>query len=1187
MYSLRPYQKLAILFCLALICIPSFSQPNSYNIAPWYQWKTAAVVLTFDDWSLDHPDHAIPEMNKYDIKGTFFINGWAFIEPAKLENAIINGHEIANHTGLHLKLTELTPDERTKQITGFQNEINTRLPNQRCITFSYPFGEGAGVEAVESIVRATHIGARAVINRIWSYDFGGADYYRLPAMTIRNTTTLNDLNGWLNEAVNKQGLAIIMYHGVTGGPSDISIPFDQFQAHMQELNSRKSTIWIATFRDMIKYHRQAAQAQLVTISQSTTQLQYNLTDNLPNDTYNHPLSIRILLPADFEIEQVKQGEQQLTYNVDGNYVYFDAIPDAGIISISNSNQNPGKLTQQISFNPIPDKKTTDPSFTINATATSGLAVNFVLESGPATLEGNTITLKGKAGTVRIKATQAGDDQYLPAEEVIREFAVRRVPQEILFDPVSDKNVLDKPFTLKASSTSGLPVVLSILSGPASLDGNQLTLDGNAGTVTIEARQGGNDTYLAAVAVKRSFEVVKAGQTIVMATIPDKSVNDDPFDITATSTSGLPVSLEVLEGPATLAGNICTLTDKSGKVVIRATQPGNDQYMAAEPETKSFEVNKLTQQISFPAISDKKIDDNPFDITATSTSGLPVSFSIISGPASIQGSRISLDGTPGTVVVEATQAGNDQYAPATPVSRSFSVGKVSQTLTFPQISEKSADSKPFQVSASASSGLPVTVNVVQGPAKMEGNTCILDGIAGKVTLRASQGGNDQYLPAQDITQSFIVSKVPQTITFPAIPNQKTTAEPLELEATASSGLLVLYDILSGPAFLNGNIVTLSGDTGTVVIEASQAGNATYFEAERVEQSFKVISNIQTIRFDTLPDVLLDAPPFALNASASSDLPVSYQVLEGPATIIGDTCYLEGKAGFVSIEARQDGNTDFAAAIPVIRNFEVKKLPQSINIDPVLDMLTTDPPFTLDFASSADLPVTFEILSGPASRIRDTIVLNQVAGTVEILATQPGNDIFEAADDMLLTFEVLKAPQSIQFDTIPDQFLEQDSVILSAKSDSGLPIAFTVEKGPAYIQDSVIYFTGFEGMITVTAFQEGNETYLPAENVSRSFEVVQRPQLTSTTYLSQQSPLRVYPNPVCDVLWIEMPGHLQHPLSYKILSLQGSSIIFNTLQSPTQGHRFNIQTNNLIPGSYILQIYTHEGKLYRAMIVKTQN
>lgn len=1187
MHSFHPYQKIAILVYLVLVCVSSFSQSNTYDIAPWYQWKTAAVVLTFDDWSLDHPDNAIPEMNTYDIKGTFFINGWAFIEPAKLENAIFNGHEIANHTGLHFKLTELTPEERNTQITGFQNEINTRLPNQRCITFSYLFGEGAGVEEVESIVRATHIGARAVINQIWPYNFGGADYYRLPAMTIRNTTTLNDLKGWLNDAVTKKGLAIIMYHGVTGGPSDISIPFDQFQAHMQELNDRKSTMWIATFRDMIKYHLQAEQAQLISTSQSNTQLQYSLTDNLPDDIYNHPLSIRILLPADFEIEQIKQGEQQLTYNIEGNYVYFEAIPDAGIISISNSNQNPGKLTQQISFNPIPDKKTTDPGFTINATATSGLGVDFVLESGPATLEDNTVTLKGKAGTVRIKATQAGDDQYLPAEEVIREFVVRRVPQEIIFNSLSDKSVLDKPFILNASSSSGLPVVLSVVSGPASLNGNELTLDGNPGTVTIEASQAGNDTYLAAIAVKRSFEVQKAGQTIVMATIPDKSVNDDPFDIAVNSTSDLPVSLEVLEGPATLAGNTCTLTGQAGKVVIRATQAGNNQYLAAEPETKNFNVNKLTQQISFPAISDKKIDDTPFDISATSTSGLPISFSVLSGPASIQGSRISLDGTLGTVVVEATQAGNDQYAPASPFSRSFSVGKASQTLTFPQISEKRADSKPFQVSASASSGLPVTIEVVQGPAKMEANTCILNGIAGKVTLRVRQQGNDQYLPAQNITQSFIVSKVPQIITFPVIPTQKTTNAPFELKATASSGLLVLYDILSGPAFLNGNIVTLSGDTGTVVIEASQAGSATYFEAEKIQQSFEVISNIQTIRFDTLPDILLDAPPFSLNASASSNLPISFQVLEGPATIKGDTCYLEGKAGIISIEARQDGNTDFEAAIPVIRTFEVKKLPHSISIDPVDEIFTTDPPFQLNFSSSADLPVSFEIMSGPASRIGDTITLDKVAGTVEVRATQPGNEIFETANDMLFTFEVLKTPQIIQFDSIPGQFLEQDSIILSAKSNSGFPVAFQMEKGPAYIRDNVIYFTGFEGMITVTTLQEGNETYLPAENVSRSFEVVKRSQLTSTGPALPRPPVRIYPNPVRDILWVEIPGHFQYPLTCEILSLQGSSIRIQTLQQPNTGRRFNIHTNELTPGSYIVQIYTRQGEQYHTMVVKTRN
>ena len=51
----------------------------------------------------------------------------------------------------------------------------------------------------------------------------------------------------------------------------------------------------------------------------------------------------------------------------------------------------------------------------------------------------------------------------------------------------------------------------------------------------------------------------------------------------------------------------------------------------------------------------------------------MSFSIVSGPARIIGSTITLSGAVGTVVVRAFQTGNANYNAATPVDQSFSVG----------------------------------------------------------------------------------------------------------------------------------------------------------------------------------------------------------------------------------------------------------------------------------------------------------------------------------------------------------------------------------------------------------------------------------------------------------------------------------------------------------------------------------
>ncbi len=79
---------------------------------------------------------------------------------------------------------------------------------------------------------------------------------------------------------------------------------------------------------------------------------------------------------------------------------------------------------------------------------------------------------------------------------------------------------------------------------------------------------------------------------------------------------------------------------------------------------------------------------------------------------------------------------------------------------------------------------------------------------------------------------------QAITFPRIANHLTIDDPFEIEAEASSGLEVSFEIVEGPATLSGNTITLTGEAGNVTVKASQPGNEIYDPAEDVFQSFEV-------------------------------------------------------------------------------------------------------------------------------------------------------------------------------------------------------------------------------------------------------------------------------------------------------------------------------------------------------------
>ncbi|MBN8459340.1 MAG: chitobiase/beta-hexosaminidase C-terminal domain-containing protein [Verrucomicrobia bacterium] len=90
------------------------------------------------------------------------------------------------------------------------------------------------------------------------------------------------------------------------------------------------------------------------------------------------------------------------------------------------------------------------------------------------------------------------------------------------------------------------------------------------------------------AVSASFAPAPSTQTIDFAALPDLNLGTPPLAMSASASSGLPVSYSVLSGPATVAGNTLTITD-AGTVTVRAIQSGNEVYSAAPCVDQSFTV----------------------------------------------------------------------------------------------------------------------------------------------------------------------------------------------------------------------------------------------------------------------------------------------------------------------------------------------------------------------------------------------------------------------------------------------------------------------------------------------------------------------------------------------------------------------------------------------------------------------
>jgi Zn-dependent metalloprotease len=164
------------------------------------------------------------------------------------------------------------------------------------------------------------------------------------------------------------------------------------------------------------------------------------------------------------------------------------------------------------------------------------------------------------------------------------------------------------------------------------------------------------------------------------------------------------------------------------------------------------VPKASQTITFTPLADKTWGDADFTISATASSGLPVSFSTAGG-CSVSGATAHII-APGTCTVTASQQGSSAFHAAPSVSRSFAIAKAGQAISFGALPNRTYGAADFTVRATASSGLSV-VFTAGGRCTVTGTRVHLTGV-GLCTLRAAQPGDERYGPAPSVSRSFTIA-----------------------------------------------------------------------------------------------------------------------------------------------------------------------------------------------------------------------------------------------------------------------------------------------------------------------------------------------------------------------------------------------------------------------------------------------
>jgi hypothetical protein len=182
------------------------------------------------------------------------------------------------------------------------------------------------------------------------------------------------------------------------------------------------------------------------------------------------LQQRILVPKPFLVSNLKdRGKLRIEDFGKTIYVYYNNVAYARI----NFNEKVGNYY------------------------TSGTVYNSKMES-LGDFSGMEIELEGKVSVAQRDATVHLYNVKINSNNLLSQY--------IQFAPIPKKLISDAPFTIAATASSGLPVDIKYVSGPATLVGNTVTLTGQTGLVNIVGNQTGNDFYSPAAETKCSFYV---------------------------------------------------------------------------------------------------------------------------------------------------------------------------------------------------------------------------------------------------------------------------------------------------------------------------------------------------------------------------------------------------------------------------------------------------------------------------------------------------------------------------------------------------------------------------------------------------------------------------------------------------------------------------------------------------------
>jgi peptidoglycan/xylan/chitin deacetylase (PgdA/CDA1 family) len=291
-------------------------------ISKWKDGKRAVYLLAFDDNLPSQLENVVPELNRRELPGTFYVvpgsGSWAANEAKWLEASKSRQVVLANHTFTHGGVNNA--QELDLELAKC-NEVLDRVYANRPQPFLLGFAEPGGVPWTVSSGEQTEALKR--YNLVERPPFRGSPM---------NYTTQEELVASVDSAVSEGGMGHSDMHGVGG--DYLTTPIEWFYALLDALEAKRDEVWVTDVVSYSQYLAERLTADVAVVSATASGIRLRLTSDTDPALYNYPLTLTTRVPADWANVVVVQGDTTIDVPVTDGRIKYEALPGPREIHIN-------------------------------------------------------------------------------------------------------------------------------------------------------------------------------------------------------------------------------------------------------------------------------------------------------------------------------------------------------------------------------------------------------------------------------------------------------------------------------------------------------------------------------------------------------------------------------------------------------------------------------------------------------------------------------------------------------------------------------------------------------------------------------------------------------------------------------------------------------------------------------------